>query len=174
MLLILSALIVAGALIWVGLQVGSELRAARADAARERLLQLMTLLAPALGAAAADPRALLVWQPLAASARKMFPAEFAAIDAAVGAAFPFSRDELQAAHDRWTTEWLTWERTHDAESKLKAAAAETELTVSGGAPLMRARLEAVEREKLELYQRRYEEYVRAAKALQALMHLTDS
>jgi hypothetical protein len=33
---------------------------------------------------------------------------------------------------------------------------------------MRARLDAVEREKLETYQRRYEEYVRVAKALQAL------
>jgi hypothetical protein len=34
--------------------------------------------------------------------------------------------------------------------------------------LARARLDAVEREKLELYQRRYEEYVRVSKALQSL------
>ena len=34
--------------------------------------------------------------------------------------------------------------------------------------LLRARLDAVEREKLDRYQRRYAEYVRVAKALQAL------
>jgi hypothetical protein len=34
---------------------------------------------------------------------------------------------------------------------------------------MRARLDAVESEKLDLYQRRYADYVRVAKALQALM-----
>ena len=61
-----------------------------------------------------------------------------------------------------------WERTHDAEFKLKAAAVESELDASGSTPLLRAQLEAVEREKLEQYQRRYEEYVRTAKALQAL------
>ena len=33
----------------------------------------------------------------------------------------------------------------------------------------RARLDAIEQEKLELYQRRYAEYVRVAKALQALV-----
>jgi hypothetical protein len=126
-LLILSALIVAGALVWIGIQISGELRAARADAVRARSLELMTWLTPALAAAAADPRAILVWQPLAASARKMFPAEFAEIDRAAGATFPFSPEQLQAAHDRWTTDWLTWERTHDAEFKLKAAAAEIEL-----------------------------------------------
>jgi hypothetical protein len=34
--------------------------------------------------------------------------------------------------------------------------------------VLRAKLDAVEREKLDSYQRRYEEYVRIAKALQAL------
>jgi hypothetical protein len=34
---------------------------------------------------------------------------------------------------------------------------------------LRARLDAVEQEKLEIYQRRYAEYVRVAKALQALV-----
>ena len=169
MLLIISALIIAAAIAWAGVQISAEIKAARGDAARSRLLQLMTSFAPALAAVTADPRALLVWQPLAASARKLFPADFAAIDAVAGTTFPFSNEQLQAAHDRWTAEWLAWERTHDAEFKLKASAAEVELSISGGAPLMRARLEAVEREKLELYQRRYEEYVRTAKALQTLI-----
>ena len=115
-----------------------------------------------------DPRALLVWQPLAMTARRMFPDECATLDAAAGATFPFDSNHLQAAHARWTANGLVWERTHDAEFKLKAAAVESELDASGSTPLLRAQLEAVEREKLEQYQRRYEEYVRTAKALQAL------
>ena len=51
----------------------------------------------------------------------------------------------------------------------RVAAAEQELVAAGPSPLLRARLDAVEREKLELYQRRYEEYVRVARALQALV-----
>jgi hypothetical protein len=43
------------------------------------------------------------------------------------------------------------------------------LSVEAGSDLGRATLEAVEREKLELYQRRYEEYVRVGKALHALI-----
>jgi len=168
-LLILSALIVAGAVAFAGLRIAAELSAVRGDATRTRSLQLIAMLTPGCAAAATDPRALLVWQPMAVTARRMFPAEFASIDAAAGAPFPFSVDQLQAAHDRWTSEWLAWERKHDAEFKLKATAAEAELLASGGTPLMRARLEAVEREKLELYQRRYEEYVRTAKALHALI-----
>jgi hypothetical protein len=42
-------------------------------------------------------------------------------------------------------------------------------TVPGGSTVARARLEAVEQEKLDLYQRRYQDYVRVAKALQALI-----
>lgn len=169
MLLLVSALVIAAAVTLAGLRIAGELSACRAHATRGRVLKIMALFAHGIGAAAADPRALLIWQPLAATARKMFPEELASIDVAAGVTFPFSHDQLQAAHDRWTAEWLAWERTHDADFKLKAAAAENDLLASGGAPLMRARLEAVEREKLELYQRRYEEYVRAAKGLQALM-----
>ena len=47
--------------------------------------------------------------------------------------------------------------------KLKAGAAEA----AGGADV-RAAVAAIEREKLERYQRRYEEYVRIGKALAAL------
>ena len=121
------------------------------------------MLAPALGAAERDPRALLVWQPLANTARQIFPAECSALDRAAGRTFPFTKEQVQAAHAAWTADWLAWERTHDAEYKLKAAALEPDAS-----PLGRARLDAVEREKLDTYQRRYEDYVKVARALQAL------
>jgi len=126
------------------------------------------MFAPGVAATQADPRAFLTWQPLAKAARQLSPDEFARLDAAAGGTFPFTSEQLQAAHAQWTADWLAWERTHDAEYKLKAAAAEHELAASDGSPIMRARLEAVEREKLDLYQRRYQEYVRVAKALQTL------
>lgn len=169
MLLVFSALIVAGAVEWARLRIVRELKASREEAARGRELQILAAFAPALGAAGTDPRALLVWQPLARTARQLFPDEFAALDRASGATFPFSGESIQAAHARWTADWLAWERTHDAEFKLKAAVIEQELVESGSSPIVRARLDEVEREKLDRYQRRYEEYVRVARALQAFM-----
>jgi len=93
---------------------------------------------------------------------------FAAADAAAGGSFPFTPDQIRDAHSQWTAAWLAWEQAHDAEYKRRAAEAEHALSASGGSPLERARLEAVEREKLETYQRRYEEYIRVARKLQAL------
>lgn len=127
------------------------------------------MFAPALSAAANDPRAILVWQPLARMTRQMCPDAFALIDQAAGSAFPFSHDRLQSAHAQWTADWLAWERGHDAEYKLRAAVVEQEIAAAGTSTVMRARLDAVESEKLDLYQRRYQEYVRVAKALQALL-----
>ena len=167
-MILVAALIVAGALWWTAQQIIGEVRAARDEAARARTLALVGLFAPAIEAAQADPRALLVWQPLAKIARQLYPAECAAIDRAAGGAFPFTSEQVQAAHAQWSADWLAWERTHDAEYKLKAAAAEQELVAAGGAATHRARLDAIESEKLDLYQRRYSEYVRVAKALQAL------
>jgi hypothetical protein len=95
-------------------------------------------------------------------------------------------DQLQAAHARWSTDWLAWERLHDGEYKLKAVMAENPGDANAGSVrfqpdrdadgvhlqpdprVIRARVEAVEREKLDIYQRRYEEYVRVSKALQTL------
>jgi len=167
-MLLAGAVLVAAALLWATRQVVAEMRAARDDASRARTLALLELFAPALRDAQRDPRALLAWQPCARVARQLFPGECAALDRAAGAPFPFTPDELQAAHARWTTEWLAWERSHDAEYKLKAVAIEQELAAAGPSPVLRGRLDAVEREKLDLYQRRYSEYVRIAKALQAL------
>ena len=70
---------------------------------------------------------------------------------------------------RVATDWLAWERSHDAEFKLKAAIIEQEIAATGSSAVLRARLDAVESEKLDLYQRRYQEYVRVAKALQGLV-----
>jgi hypothetical protein len=164
--MLIVAVALAAAFAW---QLAATLsRAAREDAARQRQIALLQLFAEAQRAGAADPKSLLVWQPLAKTARELFPRDFAAIDGAAGGTFPFTKTQIQVAHDQWTADWLAWERTHDAEYKLKAAAVEQELIAGGGSALARSRLEAVEREKLETYQRRYQEYVRIAKALQAL------
>ena len=130
---------------------------------------LLATFASGVGAAENDPRAMLVWEPLARVARQTWPEEFALLERAGAGTFPFGRERLQSAHARWTTEWLAWERMHDAEYKLKAAVAEHELVAAGGAPHARAKLDAIESEKLDRYQKRYEEYVRVSKALQALL-----
>jgi hypothetical protein len=167
-MVLLSAVIVAAVIAWTGLGIVRELAAAREARARDRTLQLLSLFAPGLAAAAEDSRALLVWQPLAATARKMFPPDFDALDQAAGGRFPFSVEQIEAAHARWSADWLGWEGTHDTEFKLKAAAIEAEIASSGASALGRARLDAVEREKLDKYQRRYEEYARVSRALRAL------
>ena len=169
MLPLICALVVAGALCWGAQEIVRELRLSRAGAERGRALAVVALFAPARAATTADPRALLAWQPLAVAARQLCPGEFAALDRASGGTFPFAVDQIRAAHDQWTTEWLAWERSHDADYKLKAAIAEHELAEAGGSSIARGKLDAVEREKLDLYQRHYVEYVRTAKALQALI-----
>ena len=160
----LAAIVIAAAIIVSLWQVVTELRAAREEARRARSLSIAALFGPAVAAVQVDPKALLVWQPIASTVRRLFPEECAALDTAAGASFPFSADVIAAAHSRWTADWLAWERTHDATYKLKTAVAEQEVESPAG----RARLDAVEREKLDLYQRRYEEYIRVAKALQKL------
>jgi hypothetical protein len=167
-MLFLGALVVAAVLWWGTQQVAGELRAAREEASRAKTLALVELFAPAIRDAQTDPRALLVWQPLAKMVRQLFPVECSALDRASGAPFPFTPDHVHAAHAQWTTDWLTWERAHDADYKLKAAAIEQELAAAGTSAVLRGKLDAVEREKLDSYQRRYSEYVRIAKALQAL------
>jgi len=164
MITFLAALVVAVALIVSLGQIVTEMRAAREEARRARALSIVQLFGPAVAVVQDDPKALLVWQPIAAAVRKLFPEECASLDAAGGSAFPFSADLISAAHARWTTDWLAWEATHDATYKLKAAAAAQD----AASPTSRARIEAVEQEKLDLYQRRYEEYIRVAKALQKL------
>jgi hypothetical protein len=166
--LLFSAVIVAAALLWGVAQIARELRAGREERIHGRALPIVELFAPAIEAVQEDPRALLVWQPLARTVRQLYPIESAALDQATGGPFPFGREMMAAAHARWTTDWLSWERTHDTEYKLRVAVVEDEAKAGGGEAVARARLDAIEREKLALYQRRYEEYVRVAKALQAM------
>jgi hypothetical protein len=168
LLILISALIVAAAVIWSGHR-AAQAAVRPGGAPDSRTAEMLALFAPGIDAVLRDPRALLAWQPLAAIARKLFPAEFAAIDAAAGATFPFTVAQMQAAHARWSADWLAWERAHDGEFKLRAAAAHEELGERIASPYGRTRLEAIEREKLERYQQRYEEYTRVSKALQALM-----
>jgi hypothetical protein len=168
--ILLSALLIACAVAWAGWYIGAELRASRGgSAASDRIAALLRLFAPALAAAQQDPRTFLVWQPIAKAARQLFPEEFAALDRATGGRFPFPAERIEAAHARWTADWLAWELAHDTTYKLKATAAQQTPADQGGAAMVRARLDAIEREKLDLYQRHYAEYVQVAKALQALI-----
>lgn len=169
-LFVLGVLGVLGVLCSLGIMravrlVLAEVRAAREDARRARALSILDAFTPAIAQAQSDPRALVVWEPLARAARTLMPDEFAALDRATGGRFPFSPERVQAAHAQWTADWLAWERAHDFEYKRKAAEAERR---SGDAADTRAAVESIEREKLDRYQRRYEEYIRIAKALQAL------
>jgi hypothetical protein len=165
---LLAAGVIGAAVAWAAWHIASAVRSAASHTARARELQLLELFGPAIAGVKTDPRALLVWQPLARTARTLFPTEFAALDRAAGATFPFTREEIEAAHSAWTADWLAWEQHHDAEYKLKAAQAEHDAAALGPSILARARVESVEREKLELYHRRYQDYIRTAKALQAL------
>ena len=133
------------------------------------MLQLLATFGPAAAAVQQDYRQLLVWQPVAQASRKVFPEAFAELDKAAGGTFPFTKEQIQAAHARCTSDWLVWERAHDAEYSVKAAEIQHEIDKTSGpaSPLIRTRLAAVEQQKLERYQQRYEEYIKTAKALAA-------
>lgn len=167
MFTLLAAVIVAFAiLVAARTRVDSHRAAADAEGHRTRALTLLQLFAPALTAAPSDPHILLAWQPLADGARRLLPQEFALLDAAFSGAFPFSPALFERAHAQWTADWLAWERAHDTQYKLKTIEAEHQPAEDRA--VVRARLDEIEREKLERYQRKYEEYVRVARALQLL------
>jgi hypothetical protein len=145
--------------------------AAKARRREATLQHLVALFGPASAAVQLDSKQLLVWFPLARTSRKLFPAAFAELDQASGGTFPFTKEQVQAAHARCSSDWLAWERAHDAEFSLKSALVEDEIARAGGqpSPLQRTRLAAVEQQKLESYQHRYEEYIKTAKALAAFV-----
>jgi hypothetical protein len=149
-------------------RIAGEMKRRRHEVA---IQQLLATFAPAAAAVQQDPRQLLVWQPLAQTSRKLFPAAFAALDQAAGGAFPFTKEQLKAAHARCTSDWLAWERAHDAEYALKTAEVQDAIDRASGpaSALLRTRLAAVEQQKLERYQQRYEEYIKTAKALAAFV-----
>jgi hypothetical protein len=98
----------------------------------------------------------------------LLPDAFKDLDAASGGSFPFTREQIQNAHARCTAQWLAWERAHDAEYSVKTAEVQEAIDRSSATPLLRTRLAALEQQKLERYQQRYEEYIKTAKALAAL------
>jgi len=159
-------LILAGAAVVLLSLIADQIRRLRRETTMVRLLEAF---APAVAAVQQEPKQLLTWYPLAKVSRKAFPEAFAQLDAAAGGAFPFTREQLLSAHARWTSEWLAWERAHDAEYALKTAQVQDEIDRTPGqpSPLLRTRLAAVEQQKLERYQQRYEEYIKTAKALAA-------
>ena len=167
MLSILGALIVAGAVVWAGQRLAGVIR--RPAGEDRQSAALLTLFGPAVAASIDDPKAVLAWQPLAVTARALYPKAFADLDREFGSTFPFSPETIERAHARWTADWLAWESRHDTEFKLKIATVEHELGADAHSTYGRARLDAVEREKLDLYQQHYEEYTRIAKGLQALI-----
>lgn len=155
----------------VGLLVVTLLRARPRDA---QIFDLLATFGPVAERARSDPRALLAWYPNAEAARRTFPDAFAAIERNGTNRFPFGAAQLEAAHARWTTDWLEWERNHDAEYRQKSEAIEAEFDRSTGvaSQAARTRLETLERQKLARYQRRYEEYVQTSRALANLTGAT--
>jgi hypothetical protein len=163
--LVVAALVAIAFSIW---RAGSILERRRHD---ELLQRLLATFAAAAASSQHDPAQLLVWYPVAQSSRKLFPDAFSELDRSTGGTFPFTKNQIQAAHARCSSDWLAWERAHDAEFSLKTAQIQDEIERASGqaTPLLRTRLAAVEQQKLERYQQRYEEYVRTAKALAALL-----
>ena len=161
-----EALIVA--LICVVLFVAERARRDLGRQHRERLVAiLLTSLSPAV--ARSEPRDLLAWRGAADTARRLFPEAVGVIERQTGEAFPFPHAVVDDAHARWTAAWLAWERRHDADFKQQANALEAELRAAGDTPAgVRARLSALDDEKLQAYQERYEEYVRIGNGLAAL------
>ena len=154
----------------VGLLVVTTLWGRRRDS---QVLELLAIFAPVAERARSDPRVLLAWYPAAEAARRVFPEAFAAIDQAGPGRFPFGATQVEAAHARWTTDWLEWEGNQDAAHRQQIETIEAEHELSTDA-VSRIRLEVLEREKLGRYQRRYEEYVRISRALGELTGSTGS
>jgi hypothetical protein len=163
-----AELLIVAAIAAVGWVLRGVIERGQRDAA---VLSVMQTFGPGQTAVQHDPKQLLVWYPLAEASRKLFPAAFAALDSATGARFPFSRDAVERGHAKVTSDWLAWEQAHDEEYRIRAAAAEQELSGASGAEaaVKRARLDRIQHEKIERYQQRYEEYARTSKALQALL-----
>ena len=141
---------------------------------RHRRAQLLTALLAMFGPVAAraqtEPRQLVAWGDIAATARALFPDLFRDLDAACGGRFPFSAELIKRSHDRWTAEWLAWEREHDLEYKIRSDRVEAELARAEADEVsnLRAQLSAIEQEKLQRYQERYEDYVLLGKAIAEL------
>ena len=168
--MLIELVVLAGVLAAIGFGAVERHRRAQRREHSERIVALLlTTMAPAV--ARAEPRELLAWRSAANGIRELFPEQVETIEARTGNRFPFPRALIEDAHARWTADWLAWERQHDIECRERVAALTAELNAveKGGAPAVRAKLDALEDEKLQDYQRRYEEYVRVGNGLVALM-----
>ena len=75
---------------------------------------------------------------------------------------------MQAAHAQWTADWLAWERTHDAEYKLKAVRGSSTNWRRGGSPVARAQAGRHRAGEARSVSAAIPDYVQVAKALQSL------
>ena len=145
---------------------------ARRDRRRQHREQVVAVLLASVGPAVAraDGRELLGWRRVAGTLRELLPEAVRTIEKRTGQPFPFPREVVEDAHARWTADWLAWERAHDIRFRQRTSALEAELRKGGEADTAagRARLGTLDDEKLQDYQRRYEEYVRVGKELAAL------
>ena len=135
---------------------------------REHILaSVLATFGPAVAKVQVEPRVLVTWASVATTARALFPEAFKELDAASGARFPFPAAVIEEAHARWTTQWLAWERGHDLECKRQTSRVEAELARASAedTPSLHSQLAAIEQEKLQRYQERYEEYVRVGRAM---------
>ena len=171
-MVVLMSAILAVTVAILGLLMLVELRKQRRDA---QLLGLLATFAPIAKEARSDPRLLLVHYPAVVAARRCFPEAFAALEEPQSKSFPLGSLEIEEAHARWTAEWLEWEQRHESEYQRKAAVLNAELvnTTDARMPALRAELEAVEQQKLDLYQHRYEEYVGVSRALAKLTEVPE-
>lgn len=166
----LTLIVVAVVLAVAAAGVAERYRRERRRDHQERIVALLlTTFMPAV--ARADPRELLAWRTSADSVRELFPEAVATIEAQTGERFPFPRAVVEDAHAQWTADWLAWERQHDTAYRERAATLEAELQATGGddaAAAVRAKIATLEDERLQTYQRRYEDYVRVGNGLIAL------
>ena len=136
---------------------------------RERLAAMfVTGLVPVV--ARSDPQELIAWSGAIGMARAMYPEIVENLDAASGGQFPFTSELIEKAHSKWTTEWLSWERKHDTEFKERTREVLAHSGSFGDSMSQgdRAKLDSIEDDKLQSYQRKYEEYIRIGNALSAL------
>ncbi len=95
-------LIAGAAIVFALWRIGDLIQRQRREALVQRLIATF---APAAAAVQRDPKQLLVWYPIARTSRKLFPDAFKALDEASGGAFPFTKEQIQAAHARCSSDW---------------------------------------------------------------------
>ena len=166
----LLVLLFGGVVAAIGLAMTVYERRVRKQEHKEQLMAVL-LTASAAAIARAEPRELLAWQSTAKTVRRLFPDVVAELESKGGESFPIPRKVAEDAHAKWTAEWLAWESQHDAEFRKRTSVLEAELKAGGHehSPDGHARIAALEDEKLQSYQRRYEEYVQVGKGLTDLL-----